>query len=415
MTVVAVSIQNSAISASSGNSAAADSSAIVLRAVSDFANFEVEGFVPAYKDAAHGALAINAVKYKDKFAAAETTFTGQAGTYNLILSTMTEMDGESSYKVAIDGKIIGEFTNPVAEKDYVVVQFPMKNITVNKDSKIRVEFNAVSNKKVKEGAGTAYSRGRWTSLAFLKDGQSLATDKAVLAKPAAAVAAIPPAKNAKLVPGKDTIKGVNTVFEEVGGMVAVEAEHFAEQTKSEVRCWYIHTDKQTPDVKPDLDENHAEGASGKAYIEVLGETRVTANDKLIEGENFTGNAGTIAVLSYRVYFNTPGRYYVWVRACSTGAEDNSVHLGIDGTWPETGRRMQWCEGKKTWRWESKQRTESQHCGEPYKIYLDVKEAGLHTVQFSMREDGFEMDKFLLTQNREFVRPEDAGPAEKVKK
>ena len=34
-----------------------------------------------------------------------------------------------------------------------------------------------------------------------------------------------------------------------------------------------------------------------------------------------------------------------------------------------------------------------------KIWLDIKEPGLHTIMFSMREDGFEFDKFLLTPNQ----------------
>jgi hypothetical protein len=47
-----------------------------------------------------------------------------------------------------------------------------------------------------------------------------------------------------------------------------------------------------------------------------------------------------------------------------------MHVGIDGTWPETGQRMQWT-GKQKWAWGSKQRTEKQHGGEPYKLYLMV--------------------------------------------
>jgi hypothetical protein len=118
----------------------------------------------------------------------------------------------------------------------------------------------------------------------------------------------------------------------------------------------------------------------------------------------------MAVLHYNVYFSTPGRYYVWVRAHSTGSEDNGLHVGMDGTWPETGQRLQWCEGKRTWRWESKQRTEKQHCGEPYKIYLDIEQPGLHSIEFSMREDGFEFDKWLMTKDRNFARPEGPGPS-----
>ncbi len=86
-----------------------------------------------------------------------------------------------------------------------------------------------------------------------------------------------------------------------------------------------------------------------------------------------------------------------------------MHVGIDGTWPATGQRLQWCEGKQTWRWDSKQRTEQTHCGEPHKIYLDIERAGEHTIHFSMREDGFEFDKWLMTKDREFSRPSDGGP------
>ena len=122
----------------------------------------------------------------------------------------------------------------------------------------------------------------------------------------------------------------------------------------------------------------------------------------------------MAVLSYPVYINTPGRYYVWARAFSGGAEDNGLHVGFDGTWPETGARLQWCQGKNSWRWESKQRTNEVHCGEPYLIFLDIEKSGPHLIQFSMREDGFEFDKFILTQDKEFARPDDGGPSEKVK-
>lgn len=85
-----------------------------------------------------------------------------------------------------------------------------------------------------------------------------------------------------------------------------------------------------------------------------------------------------------------------------------IHVGIDDTWPNSGKRMQWCDGKNTWHCESKQRTSANHCGEPYKIYLDVNTPGVHKISFSMREDGFEFDKWLLTQERSY-RPAGAGP------
>ncbi len=217
------------------------------------------------------------------------------------------------------------------------------------------------------------------------------------------------------VGSKRSVAHQELISEEHNGLVAVEAEHFTEQSKTEKRKWYKTSPQQTPHIKPDGDDNHAETASGNAYLEILPDSRRTHGDKLIQGENFTNKPGQMAILVYPVHFNTPGRYYVWVRAYSTGSEDNGLHVGIDGEWPESGQRLQWCEGKNSWWWESKQRTAENHCGEPHKIYLDVNEPGLHHIMFSMREDGFEFDKWLMTQDREFKRPEGAGPAERVKK
>ncbi len=214
---------------------------------------------------------------------------------------------------------------------------------------------------------------------------------------------------AVLIPGWAAAQDT-TVFKEVNGMVAVEAEHFFKQTEMDVRAFHLTTAETHPSVGADGDPPHVEGASNGAYLEILPDTRRTHGDKLIRGTNFSPQPGKMAVLHYKVHFQTPGRYYVWVRAHSTGSEDNGLHVGIDGTWPATGQRLQWCKGKRTWRWESKQRTEKEHCGEPYKIFLDIKEPGVHTIHFSMREDGFEFDKWLMTTQRQFKRPEDAGPA-----
>jgi hypothetical protein len=102
---------------------------------------------------------------------------------------------------------------------------------------------------------------------------------------------------------------------------------------------------------------------------------------------------------------------VWVRAHSTGSEDNGIHVGLNGEWVPSGQRMQWCEGKKQWSWASKQRTKEVHCGVEQLIYLDIPTTGLHTISFSMREDGFEFDKFILT--KVFETPIEEGIAEKL--
>lgn len=190
-------------------------------------------------------------------------------------------------------------------------------------------------------------------------------------------------------------------YVERGGLLIVEAEDFADQKKTELRAFHLVSQDATVDATPDGDEAHWRDASGKAYLEILPDTRRTHADKLVPGENFADEPGTMAVLSYPIQITTPGRYYVWVRAYSTGSEDNGIHVGLDGMWPESGKRMQWCQGKNSWRWESKQRNAKNHCGEAYKIFLDIKEPGQHDIQFSMREDGFEFDQWLITTDREY--------------
>lgn len=195
----------------------------------------------------------------------------------------------------------------------------------------------------------------------------------------------------------NTVEGEFVTFTESNGFVEVEAENFLKQSETSKRAWYVVDDDFHSDLA-DPDPPHFRSASGGIYLECLPDTRVTHDDTLVPGENFSNQPGEMAVLHYRVFINNPGRYYVWVRAFSTGTEDNGIHVGLNNTWPESGRRMQWCEGKNEWTWASKQRTDEQHCGVPELIFLDIDKAGHHEILFSMREDGFEFDKFILTRN-----------------
>lgn len=200
----------------------------------------------------------------------------------------------------------------------------------------------------------------------------------------------------------------SVIFNEEKGLVAVEAENYYKQTLSEKRQWYTISKKKIPNNERHIIESHTENSGSNTYLKILPDTRITHDDKLIAGENFSNKAGKIALLHYKVKINEPGRYYVWVRAYSTGSEDNSIHVGLNGQWPQSGQRLQWCNGKNSWKWESKQRTKENHCGVPYLIYLDIKKAGINEIQFSMREDGFEFDRFLLTKNKDYI-PEGVGP------
>lgn len=201
------------------------------------------------------------------------------------------------------------------------------------------------------------------------------------------------------------------LFEEREGVVSVEAEHYLYQELEDIRKWQVTSPGRLPKSNSDGDAAHFAGASGNAYLEILPDTRRNHDEKLIHGENFSNEPGKLGVLHYKIYFHNLGRYYVWVRAFSTGSEDNGIHVGLDGKWVASGQRMQWCEGKNQWTWASKQRTAEEHCGVEQQIYFDIEAPGWHTVSFSMREDGFEFDKFVLS--REYEKPEGAGPLETI--
>lgn len=197
-------------------------------------------------------------------------------------------------------------------------------------------------------------------------------------------------------------------YHEDSGFVVIEAENFSAQHLDDKRRWLVFSKNTATHNFADADQAHYHDASNGAYIEVLPDTRSNHHEPLVRNDNFTNNAGTMAVLSYPVYFETPGRYYAWARAYSTGSEDNGVHLGINGQWPASSQRLQLCEGKHAWTWSSAQRVNTNHCGTPNTIYIDIPHKGVHTIMVSMREDGFELDKLLLTKDKSYI------PADKDK-
>lgn len=141
---------------------------ITLSSFNDFLVYQnIDGYKNAYKDNGNQCLAINAVQFKNEYAAAQTIFNGESGAYNITLTTLTEIDGESSYRLWVNNVLVGEYQNPETTTDYAPSTFSWANVTVNNGDVIQVDFNSHSNDKVLEGDGSgnyAYSRGRWTSV-----------------------------------------------------------------------------------------------------------------------------------------------------------------------------------------------------------------------------------------------------------
>ena len=189
-------------------------------------------------------------------------------------------------------------------------------------------------------------------------------------------------------------------------MIEVEAESFtSKDLKNFKRDFYIYSENSQAAISPDPDEPHLDGASGGAYFEILPDTRVTHDDKLIRKSvhaNFYPVAGAGPEVTYPINVVKAGRYYIWMRAYSTGSEDNGAHIGLNGEWPATAQRIQWCKGKRQWTWSNGQRTEADHCGGAARIYIEIPTTGEHTLNVAAREDGFELDKIVLTTDAEFV-------------
>ncbi|WP_082795807.1 sugar-binding protein [Flammeovirga sp. SJP92] len=135
-------------------------------AVKDFEVAQLDTFVTAYKDNSRNAIAVDAVQYKDKFAATKKVFDGLTGFYNVAMTTLTEEDGESTFRLRVNGQLVGEFQNPVATTDMEPYTHEFKNVLIEKGDEVQIESNSHSNGLIPEGDGFAYARGRWRSLNF---------------------------------------------------------------------------------------------------------------------------------------------------------------------------------------------------------------------------------------------------------
>jgi len=178
--------------------------------------------------------------------------------------------------------------------------------------------------------------------------------------------------------------------------IGVEAEDYVNKDDR----WVI-TSPSTPTEENDPDGNHSDQAGGSTYLELLPDVRVTHEDTFGPPLAYWGQGGQGPGADYPLNFPEPGRYYVHIRAYSTGTEDNGIHVGLNGNWPASGQRMQFCTAHLTsWQWGSNQRDSGGNgsCGIKKSIWVDVPSAGMHTFSISAREDGFEIDKIALIKD-----------------
>ena len=115
-------------------------------------------------------------------------------------------------------------------------------------------------------------------------------------------------------------------------------------------------------------------------------------------------------LDFKVNFLKAGTYTVWIRGLGDsapgGSANDSVNVGIDGTLPDTSDRISTFPDGAGYVW-------SDATLDLTPATFQVTAAGEHTVNVWMREDGFIIDKLLLTSNASYV-PSAAGPVESTR-
>lgn len=146
---------------------------LLYDALDDFTNIEA-GEVPYYRDNGNDVLAIaaNVVANRIGFARASRSFDGPTGSYNVTITTLTEEDGESDYRLLVNGVEVRSYTNPFV---YAPPESPLdlqpnthtwRGVQIPAGATIAIESNAVTNGEIPEGDGTAYARGRWRQIEF---------------------------------------------------------------------------------------------------------------------------------------------------------------------------------------------------------------------------------------------------------
>ncbi|GEM_PF-1397175 len=157
-----------------GNNGGGGGSSFSLDARDDFPDITA-GTVPYYKDSSRDALAIDASVEANRqgYARAVANTSSVAGTYDVTLTTVTEEDGESIYRLLVNGSQVATFTNPYigpgSAQDLQPHTHVWQDIEIPENATISLESNADTNGEIPEDGGTAWARGRWQQLDFVPD------------------------------------------------------------------------------------------------------------------------------------------------------------------------------------------------------------------------------------------------------
>jgi hypothetical protein len=174
------------------------------------------------------------------------------------------------------------------------------------------------------------------------------------------------------------------------GLIVIEAENFHTNTAQGIHAWRFD---RTP-----------AGYTGEGTMYALPDEPVAVID---QPDALT----TSPRLDYRVEFIKTGTHYFWFRGSDGGG--NSINAGLNGDSPDPamnnidegccGTRL--VPGGTSYTW-----VRGGDATPEGRSRFEISQAGTHTVNLWMREDGQIVDKMLITTDPNFV-PSGVGPAE----
>ncbi len=161
-------------------------------------------------------------------------------------------------------------------------------------------------------------------------------------------------------------------------LVTLEAEHATAIQDGPSHAWIPGT-------------NHA-GFSGEGHMTATPDVGALLN---------AGFATNAPRMDFRVRFVRNGDHHVWIRGRAPTGGDDSAHAGFDGFAVDAADRI---DGfSPDWGW-------SRRTMDGNSATLRIPSVGEHVVSIWMREDGFVIDKVLLTPDSGY-NPSGLGPAE----
>ncbi len=163
-------------------------------------------------------------------------------------------------------------------------------------------------------------------------------------------------------------------YAQADGLVSIKAAHFHTIAPGDDHEWIVRTHPDTAD-----------------YVV----------EAIPREQEILGPGPQSPRLDYHVHFEEAGPHYVWVRGNADSGDEDSVHVGLNGDAPSATQHLYPFEPFGQWVWTNENRD-----GEV--AIIDVPEPGLHVINIWMREDGFLLDRLVLTPDSDFA-PEGEGP------